>query len=61
MATDPIDPTDELLDAAFEDPETQRRLAKLHDRVERAEAGRSHNEARRLVGLPPLPEFDLDR
>jgi hypothetical protein len=56
---DPIDRDIELLLA---DPEWRARLDESearHARGETAAQPRSHNEARRIVGLTPLPDDDL--
>jgi len=54
------DRIDDEAAALLEDSELR---ADLEDFVRRAERGElepgvSHNEARRIVGLPPLPEYD---
>jgi hypothetical protein len=57
---DPTDPVDEELDRLLAHPEVRERLD-AYERVVRA--GRpphtvSHNEARKVVGLPLLPDDD---
>jgi hypothetical protein len=54
------DPIDEEIRELLKDPVLRQdleRWEKLTDDERRASL-RSHNEARRLVGLPPLPEYD---
>jgi hypothetical protein len=59
MATDPIDPVEEEVRRVLADPTVQSRLDAFEERVDRGELrGIPHNEARRVVGLPPLPEHD---
>lgn len=62
MATrpEPVDPVDEELAALLRDPKVRRRLVDFERRRQegRPGAGVSHNEARRVVGLPPLPPDD---
>jgi hypothetical protein len=63
MATNPIeDPIEQEAKRVFSDPETRIRIKRFNARLARGEnvKGRSHNEARRIVGLPPLHEYDLD-
>jgi hypothetical protein len=63
MATNPVpDPIEEEAESAFADPVTRQRIERFNARLRRGELprGRSHNEARRIVGLPPLPEFELN-
>ena len=59
------DPTPDRIDRHIElllaDPEGRARFdesAARHARGETAAQPRSHNEARRIVGLPPLPDDD---
>jgi hypothetical protein len=71
MATDPVEPLEEIqriqVDLEVEDemrrvlaePRVKARLDAFEGRERRGELhGISHNEARRIVGLPPLPEHE---
>jgi hypothetical protein len=60
---EPRDPIDEELQALLRHPEVRERLDDYERRRRegRLGPGVSHNEARRIVGLPPLPEYDLPR
>jgi hypothetical protein len=62
-SNEPRDPIDEELAALLRHPEVRKRLDEFEQlrREGRLGPGVSHNEARRIVGLPPLPEFDLPR
>lgn len=55
------DPIEEEAERVFADAETRARIEAFHARAEAGGPvrGVSHNEARRIVGLPPLPEHDL--
>lgn len=57
---EPADPVDEELAELLRDPEVRRRLEEFERRRDerQLEKGASHNEARRVVGLPPLPDDD---
>jgi len=57
---EPVDPVDEELAELLRDPEVRRRLEEFERRREEQRLGKgvSHNEARRVVGLPPLPDDD---
>lgn len=63
MATNPVDPINEAEEAerVFSDPETRARIERFTARLAQGKKvrGRSHNEARRIVGRPPLPEYEL--
>lgn len=53
------DELDEEIARVMADPGVQARIARWEDRKRRGEfAHTSHNEARKIVGLPPLPEYD---
>lgn len=71
MATDPVESLEEIqrLQADLEvedemrrvlaDPRVRAGLDALEERERRGELrGNSHNEARRILGLPPLPEHE---
>lgn len=55
---EPVDPVDEELAELLRDPEVRRRLEEFERRREEQRLGKgvSHNEARRVVGLPALPD-----
>ena len=57
---EPVDPVDEELAELLRDPEVRRRLEEFERRRDEQRLGKgvSHNEARRVVGLPPLPDHD---
>lgn len=57
---EPVDPVDEELAQLLRDPEVRARLEEFVRRrgEQRLGKGVSHNEARRVVGLPPLPDDD---
>lgn len=57
---EPVDPVDEELAELLRNPEVRKRLDDFEKlRLEgKLGPGRSHNEARRIVGLPPLPDDD---
>ena len=63
MATavpEPIDPIEEELGLVLQDPDVRESLDDFERRLREGhlEEGRSHNEARKIVGLPPLPPDD---
>ena len=57
---EPIDPVDEEMAEVLRDPDVRESLEEFERRRREArlEEGRSHNEARRIVGLAPLPPDD---
>ena len=57
---DPVDPVDEELAELLRNPEVRKRLDEFERRRRDGQLGEgiSHNEARRAVGLPPLPDDD---
>jgi hypothetical protein len=57
---EPVDPVDEELAELLRDPEVRTRLEEFERRRGERKVGKgvSHNEARRVVGLPPLPADD---
>jgi hypothetical protein len=57
---EPVDPVDEELDQLLRHPKVRERLDDFERRRREGKLGegRSHNEARRIVGLPPLPDDD---
>jgi hypothetical protein len=57
---EPVDPVDEELEQLLRHPKVRERLDDFERRRREGKlgAGVSHNEARRIVGLPPLPEDD---
>lgn len=57
---EPIDPVDEELAELLRDPEVRTRLEEFERGRSEHELGKgvTHNEARRVVGLPPLPDDD---
>jgi hypothetical protein len=57
---EPVDPVDEELEQLLRDPKVRERLDDYERRRRDGNLGeaRSHNEARRIVGLPPLPDDD---
>lgn len=57
---EPVDPVDEELAELLRDPEVRLRLEEFERRrgADQLGKGRSHNEARRIAGLPPLPDDD---
>lgn len=61
-ATDPepVDPVDEELAQLLRDPAVRMRLEEFERRPSENQFGKavSHSEARRVVGLPPLPDDD---
>lgn len=58
-AEDVPDPIDDEIRRVLADPDVQARLAQWRDRKRRGDfPHRSHNEARAILGLPPLPEYD---
>lgn len=53
------DALDEEIARVMADPDVQAHIARWEDRKRRGDfAHTSHNEARKIVGLPPLPEYD---
>lgn len=53
------DELDEEIARVLADPDVQASIARWKDRERRGDfAHTSHNEARKIVGLPPLPEYD---
>ena len=53
------DDLDEEIARVMADPGVQARIARWEDRKRRGDfAHTSHNEAKKIVGLPPLPEDD---
>lgn len=54
------DPIHEEVRRVLADPDVRAALDAWEDRVRRGDfpAPVSHNEARRIVGLPPLPDWD---
>ena len=57
---EPVDPVDEELAELLRAPAVRTRLKEFERRRGRHQLGKavSHNEARRIVGLPPLPDHD---
>ena len=57
---EPVDPVDEELAELLRHPAVRERLDDLERRRREGLLGEggSHNEARRIVGLPPLPDDD---
>lgn len=56
---EPVDPVEEELRRVLANPDVQLRLDAFERRLVTGELrGRPHNDARRAVGLPPLPEYD---
>jgi hypothetical protein len=57
---EPVDPVDEELAELLDNPAVRERLDDFERRRGDGELGKaaSHNEARRIVGLPPLPDDD---
>lgn len=57
---EPVDPVDEELAQLLRDPAVRMRLEEFERRRGENQLGKavSHNEARRVVGLPPLPDDD---
>ena len=57
---EPVDPVDEELAELLRDPAVRTRLEEFERRRGHHQLGKavSHNEARRVVGLPPLPDDD---
>ena len=57
---EPVDPVDEELAELLRDPQVRGRLEEFERRRREQQLGKgvSHNEARRVVGLPPLPDDD---
>ena len=57
---EPVDPVDEELAELLRNPTVRHRLDEFEQREREGQLGegRSHNEARRIVGLPPLPDDD---
>ena len=55
-----VDPVDEELAELLRDPDVRMRLEEFERRRGEHQLGKgvSHNEARRIVGLPPLPAND---
>ncbi len=50
---------DQEIARVMADPGVQARIARWEDRKRSGDfAHTSHNEARKIVGLPPLPEYD---
>ena len=57
---EPADPVDDDLAQVLRDPDVRESLEEFERRRREGELeeGISHNEARRIVGLPPLPPDD---
>lgn len=57
---EPTDPVDQELADLLQNPAVRGRLDEFERRRRDGERGKpgSHNEARRIVGLPPLPDSD---
>lgn len=66
MATNPTEGHDRIeadeAERVFANPVIRARVEDFHARLRAGQPvrGRSHNEARHIVGLPPLPEYELD-
>jgi hypothetical protein len=59
VATDPVDPIEEEVAHVLADPEVRARIDAFEEREKQGKLRRrSHNEARRIVGQPPLPQHD---